>query len=67
MDTHRINEMEQRLTRAAAAVDAIGTPFCITIDNDTLTDNAVTVRHRNTMQQERVNINQLPGYLKSKL
>ena len=34
--------------------DAIGTPFCITVDNDTLTDNAVTVRHRDTMQQERV-------------
>lgn len=59
MDTHRINEMEQRLGRATAAVDAIGTPFCITIDNDTLTDNA--------MQQERVNINQLPGYLQAKL
>ena len=35
MDTHRINEMEQRLGRATAAVDAIGTPFCITVDNDT--------------------------------
>ena len=67
MDTHRINEMEQRLGRAAAAVDAIGTPFCITVDNDTLSDNAVTVRHRDTMQQERVSIDQLPGYLKSNL
>ena len=44
--------------------DAIGTPFCITVDNDTLTDNAVTVRHRDTMQQERVNIDQLLDYLK---
>jgi glycyl-tRNA synthetase len=67
MDTHRINEMEQRLGRATAAVDAIGIPFCITIDNDTLTDNAVTVRHRDTMQQERVSIEQLPTYLKAKL
>ena len=67
MDTHRINEMEQRLGRAAAAVDAIGTPFCITVDNDTLSDNAVTVRHRDTMQQERVSIDQLPAYLKAKL
>ncbi len=67
MDTHRINEMEQRLVRAAAAVDAIGTPFCITVDNDTLSDNAVTVRHRDTMQQERVSIDQLPAYLKAKL
>ena len=44
--------------------DAIGTPFCITVDNDTLTDNAVTVRHRDTMQQERVSIDNLPNYLK---
>ncbi len=43
--------------------DAIGTPFCITVDNDTLTDNAVTVRHRDTMQQERVSIDRLTSYL----
>ncbi|MBP3741114.1 MAG: glycine--tRNA ligase [Bacteroidales bacterium] len=47
--------------------DAIGTPFCITVDSDTLNDNAVTVRHRDTMQQERVSIEQLPAYLKAKL
>ena len=47
--------------------DAIGTPFCITVDNDTLSDNAATVRHRDTMQQERVSIDQLPVYLKAKL
>lgn len=40
--------------------DAIGTPFCITIDHDTLQDNCVTVRLRDTMQQERVAIDQLP-------
>ena len=47
--------------------DAIGTPFCITVDNDTLSDNAVTVRDRDTMQQERVNIDQLLAYLKNNL
>ena len=36
--------------------DAIGTPFCITVDHDTLTDNAVTVRYRDTMEQKRVPI-----------
>jgi len=36
--------------------DAIGTPFCATIDHDTLTDNCVTVRYRDTMLQERVPI-----------
>ena len=36
--------------------DAIGTPFCITVDHDTLNDNQVTIRHRDTMEQERVPI-----------
>ena len=39
--------------------DAVGTPFCITIDGQTLEDNTVTVRHRDTMQQERVAISAL--------
>jgi glycyl-tRNA synthetase len=36
--------------------DAIGTPYCITVDHDTLTDNQVTIRYRDNMQQERVPI-----------
>jgi len=43
--------------------DEIGTPFCITIDFDTLTDDAVTVRERDSMAQERVSIDQLERYL----
>lgn len=43
--------------------DEIGTPFCVTIDFDTLEDEAVTVRDRNTTQQERVKIDQLDAYL----
>lgn len=39
--------------------DAIGTPYCVTIDYDTMSDNTVTVRHRDTMAQERINIKQL--------
>ena len=39
--------------------DAIGTPFCITIDHDTLADNCVTIRHRDSMKQERVAITDL--------
>ncbi len=39
--------------------DAIGTPFCITIDHDSLEDNAVTVRFRDTMEQKRVSISEL--------
>lgn len=39
--------------------DAIGTPFCITVDHQTLEDNTVTIRHRDTMQQERVDADKL--------
>jgi glycyl-tRNA synthetase len=39
--------------------DAIGTPFCVTVDHETLNDGMVTVRHRDTMQQERVKIEDL--------
>ncbi|MDY4414719.1 MAG: glycine--tRNA ligase [Ruminococcus sp.] len=48
--------------------DEIGTPFCITYDFDTLEkDNCVTVRDRDTMEQERVNINDLVAYLEKKI
>lgn len=39
--------------------DAIGTPFCITVDHQSLEDNTVTIRHRDTMTQDRVNIDAL--------
>jgi glycyl-tRNA synthetase len=39
--------------------DAIGTPFCITVDHQTLEDNTVTIRYRDTMQQERVSASDL--------
>ena len=47
--------------------DEIGTPFCITFDFDSETDNAVTIRHRDTMAQERVAISELVNYLNEKL
>ena len=36
--------------------DAVGTPFCITVDHDTLNDGCVTLRHRDSMTQDRVKI-----------
>ena len=39
--------------------DALGTPFCITVDHQTLEDNTVTIRHRDSMEQERVAIEKL--------
>lgn len=47
--------------------DEIGTPFCITVDFDSLEDKSVTVRDRDTMKQERVEIKTLTGFLSSKL
>lgn len=47
--------------------DEIGTPFCITIDFDTLKDKAVTVRDRDTMKQDRIKIKELKEYLMAKL
>ncbi|MFV0247280.1 MAG: glycine--tRNA ligase [Mycoplasmatales bacterium] len=47
--------------------DAIGTPYCITFDYDSLEDNAVTIRDRDTMEQTRVSIDKLLEYFNDKL
>jgi glycyl-tRNA synthetase len=48
-------------------MDAIGTPFCITVDHQTLEDNTVTLRDRDTMKQERVSIEQLQQVVNEKV
>ena len=47
--------------------DEIGTPYCVTVDFDSLEDNAVTVRERDTMSQERVSLDNIEAYLAGKL
>ena len=47
--------------------DEIGTPYCITVDFETENDNCVTIRDRDTMEQERVNINELEAWLSKKI
>jgi glycyl-tRNA synthetase len=47
--------------------DEIGTPFCITYDFDTLQDQSVTIRDRDTMKQERVKIEKLEQYIREKI
>ena len=47
--------------------DEIGTPFCVTYDFDSETDGSVTVRDRDTMEQERVKIEDLRAYLAKKM
>ncbi|MCU1609359.1 MAG: glycyl-tRNA synthetase, partial [Pseudonocardiales bacterium] len=47
--------------------DEIGTPYCVTVDFDSLTDHAVTVRERDTMAQQRVAMDQVESYLAARL
>lgn len=47
--------------------DAIGTPFCITVDFETANDNKVTIRHRDSMEQERVLVSELKEYISKHL
>ena len=47
--------------------DEIGTPFCVTYDFESETDGAVTVRFRDSMEQERVKIDELTAYLEEKM
>ena len=47
--------------------DAVGTPFCITVDHDTLNDNSVTIRYRDTMKQKRVKIEELRSIIKEEI
>lgn len=47
--------------------DAIGTPFCVTVDHQTLEDNTVTIRERNSMQQERISIEKISGIVAESL
>ena len=48
-------------------MDEIGTPYCITVDGQTLTDQTVTIRDRDTMTQDRVNVSTLVDWLKGKI
>ena len=50
-----------------ARQDEIGTPFCVTVDHESLEDNAVTVRNRDTWEQERISVDQLKSILAGKL
>ena len=47
--------------------DEIGTPYCVTVDFESLDDQAVTVRERDSMAQDRVGIDALPSYLADRL
>ena len=60
-------DQTQAIGRRYRRQDEIGTPYCVTIDFETLEDKAVTVRERDSMKQDRVPINELVEYLSSHL
>ena len=47
--------------------DAIGTPYCITVDYQTLEDNTVTIRERDTMSQDRIAIDNIPSVIAQRM
>ncbi|MCB0994257.1 MAG: glycine--tRNA ligase [Acidimicrobiales bacterium] len=57
----------QAIGRRYRRQDELGTPYCVTVDFDTLDDRAVTVRERDSMEQDRVAIDQLESYLAERL
>jgi glycyl-tRNA synthetase len=60
-------DVKAAIGKRYARMDEVGTPFCVTIDGQTLTDQTVTVRERDTAAQERVAIERVPSYLSEKL
>lgn len=58
---------KQNIGKRYARNDEIGTPYCVTVDGQTLTDQTVTVRHRDTAQQERIGIDQVKTFLRQRL
>lgn len=56
-------DVKQNIGKRYARNDEIGTPFCVTIDNDTLNDQAATIRHRDTMKQERVALDKIESFI----
>ena len=60
-------DVKQNIGKRYARQDEIGTPFCFTVDGDTLSDQTVTVRHRDTLAQERINIDSVGQFLSDKI
>jgi len=63
-DLNIIYEERDSIGKRYTRQDLIGTPFCITVDHETLNNDTVTVRHRDTMEQNRLHIKQLNDFIK---
>jgi glycyl-tRNA synthetase len=66
-DFNLIYEEAASIGKRYTRQDLIGTPFCIAVDHQTKEDETVTIRYRDTMEQERVKIKDLPALLKQKI
>jgi glycyl-tRNA synthetase len=60
-------DAKQSIGKRYARMDEIGTPFCVTIDGQTIQDQTVTVRDRDAMTQIRVGLDKVKAYLKEHL
>lgn len=60
-------DVKQTIGKRYARMDEAGTPYCFTIDSDTLQDQTVTVRHRDTLQQERLHLDRVAAFLAEKI
>ena len=67
LEHHRLYDEKDSIGKRYRRMDAIGTPYCITVDHQTLEDKTVTLRNRDTMLQDRVAIDSLSGILDKKL
>jgi glycyl-tRNA synthetase len=56
-------DAKQSIGKRYARMDEAGTPFCFTIDTQTLSDHTVTVRYRDTLQQKRISLSEVPKFL----
>jgi glycyl-tRNA synthetase len=60
-------EEKDSIGRRYRRQDAIGTPFCITVDHQTLDDQTVTIRYRDSMEQDRIPVKNIEGIVSEKI
>jgi glycyl-tRNA synthetase len=60
-------DAKQSIGKRYARMDEAGCPWCFTIDNDTLSEQTVTIRHRDSLEQERIGIDAVEGWLAERL
>ena len=66
-DCHTNYDEKDSIGKRYRRQDAIGTPFCVTVDHDTPNDHKVTLRFRDTMEQERVDTDQLRSIIEDRV